>query len=43
MPVKYKNTIAIDMNICVNGSVEGVKIADITVEIKILYFEYMSI
>jgi hypothetical protein len=34
-PERYNSNIAIENNICVNGSVEGVKIAPIIVEISI--------
>ena len=36
-PEKYNINIAIDNNNCVNGSVEGVKIAPIIVETNIIY------
>ena len=36
-PEKYNNNIAIESNNCVSGSVEGVKIAPIMVDIKSMY------
>ena len=36
-PEKYNINIAIESNICVNGSVEGVKIAPIIVDSNITY------
>ena len=43
MPVQYNVTIAQDRNICVKGSVEGVKIALIIVLNKIIYFHELII
>jgi len=36
-PEKYNNNIAVESNNCVNGSVEGVKIAPRIVETNIIY------
>ena len=36
-PDKYNNSIAIESNNCVSGSVEGVKTAPIIVETRITY------
>jgi hypothetical protein len=35
-PEKYNNNIATESNICVSGSVDGVNIAPIIVEIRIM-------
>ena len=42
-PEKYSSNMAKDNNNCVNGSVEGVKIAPRTVEIKITYRQAFNI
>lgn len=42
-PVKYNINIAIDSNNCVNGSVEGVKIAPRIVDINIIYLHAPNI
>lgn len=38
MPLKYNAKIAVDIIICVTGSVEGVNIAPKIVDITIMYF-----
>ena len=42
-PAKYNNSIAIDNNSCVNGSVDGVKIAPRIVAINITYRQALNI
>jgi hypothetical protein len=43
MPVKYRSNIAPVNNNCVIGSVDGVKIALITVAIIVTYFQRLNI
>ena len=42
-PKRYSNKIADESNNCVSGSVEGVKIAPIIVEIRIIYLQEFNI
>ena len=43
MPEKYNNNIATERSSCVNGSVEGVKIAPRIVENNIIYLQESNI